>query len=82
MIVSAEPAGAVSVSVSMVRRPSRQPARQTNSGNDQGRRGVRPGIAGATPQSPISTAIDDHMSEPKCSASASSASLAVSCATR
>ena len=29
--VSATPAGAVSVSVSMVRRPSRQPARQTNS---------------------------------------------------
>jgi hypothetical protein len=29
--VCAEPAGAVSVRVSMVRRPSRQPARQTNS---------------------------------------------------
>jgi len=36
----------------------------------------------ATPPSPTSTASEDHMSEPKCSASASSASLAVSLATR
>ena len=75
---SAEPAGAVSVSVSMVRRPSRQPARHTNSATTRAAAASAHGKPNATPPSPISTAIDDHMSEPKCSASASSASLAVS----
>src|SRR5215471_18063340 len=36
----------------------------------------------ATPKSPISTAIDDHISDRKCNASASKASLAVAWATR
>ena len=51
--------------------------------DDERRRGIGPGIAerdAATAR--ISTAIDDHISEQKCSASASSASLDVALATR
>ena len=81
-ILSAAPAGAVSVSVSMVRRPSRQPATQMNTATTTAAAESAHGYPSATAPRPPSTAIDDHMSEPKCRASASSASLEVSAATR
>ena len=59
--------------------PAEPPAGEADEQRDDERRGgIRPWKPSATPPSPTSTAIDDHMSEPKCSASASSASLAVS----
>ena len=82
LIRSAAPVGAVSVRVSMVRRPSRQPATQMNTATTIAAAESANGYPSATAASPMSTATDDHRSEPKCSASASSASLPVSAATR
>ena len=66
----------------MVRRPSRQPATQMNIATTMAAAESAQPYPSATRPSPTRTASDDHMSEPKCSASASSASLDVLAATR
>ena len=66
----------------MVRLPSRHPARQMNTATTiaaMASPSANPNPAAAIP---ASTASEDHMSEPKCSASASSARLEVCAATR
>src|SRR5204862_7137374 len=79
---SAAPTGAVSVNVSTVRRPSRQPATQMKSATTMAAAESAHGNPSATAPRPTNTAAEDHISEPKWSASASRASLDVSLATR
>ena len=78
VIFSAAPGGAASVSVSMVRR-AEPPAGDAD--QQRHRPAPRPNPPTAdpkrTPTSPTSTASDDHRSDEKCSASASSAWLEV-----
>ena len=82
VILSATPGGAVSVSASMVRRPSRQPAMQMRIDTATAATESAEAKPSAMPKSPINTADEDHMSELKCSASASSAWLEVFSAVR
>ncbi len=61
----------------MVRRPSRQPAMQTSTATTSAAAESAHGRPNRTPTRPISTASEDHRSDEKCSASASSAWLCV-----
>jgi histidine ammonia-lyase len=66
----------------MVRRPSRQPAMQIRIDTATAATESAEANPSAMPKSPTNTANEDHMSESKCSASASSAWLEVFSAVR
>ena len=66
----------------MVRRPSRQPATQTSSATTTAAAESAQANPSLRPARPTSTAADDHISDPKWRASASSASLVCSAAAR
>src|SRR6516165_11834100 len=76
-ILAAAPGGATSVSVSIVRLPSRQPATQTKIATTRAATESAQANPKCTPTNPIKTASEDQRSDEKCSASASSAWLDV-----
>ena len=82
VILAAAPGGAVSVSVSMVRRPSRQPASSTSTATASAATESAHHRPKRMPTRPTSTASEPHRSEEKCSASAASAWLEVFSAVR
>src|SRR5262249_16014217 len=79
---SAAPGGATSVSVSIFRLPRRQPAKQTKRATISAAAESAHGKPKGTPARPISTAKEDHKSDEKWRASASSAWLDVFSAVR